>query len=63
MQHGTSLPAGQEQQPEKFTLGLLSDVFKVLAAHGYEQGKDNKVYSRSMTALLALTRAYEGEEL
>jgi Cft2 family RNA processing exonuclease len=57
----SDLTVPAEQAENRFNLGLLSDVFKVLDAHGYSRGKDSKIYADSMTALLALTEAYEGE--
>ena len=51
----------------RFTLGFLHDVTKVLETHGYRPPEDDSgrhvALGRSMTALLALTRAYEGTDV
>lgn len=51
----------------RFTMGLIHDVTEVLEAHGYhlpDTGVSRHVaLGRSVTALLALVRAYEGTDV
>jgi len=51
---------------DRFTLGLLVDVQKVLEAHGYRLPTDEQAryiaLGRSMTALGKLVEAFEGRE-
>jgi hypothetical protein len=44
---------------ERFTFGLIADVFAVLDAHGYQRG-DNAHVGRAVGLLLDLAETYEG---
>ncbi|MQY33118.1 hypothetical protein SRB17_10780 [Streptomyces sp. RB17] len=59
MSDATALPTGQEQQSERFTFGLISDVFAVLNQHGYVRGSNGDV-GKAVGIMMDLVRAYEG---
>lgn len=51
---------------ERFTVGLLYDVTRVLEQHGYQppadETKRGRAIGRAMSALFELVHAYEGQE-
>lgn len=47
--------------PERFTFGLIADVFAALEAHGYQRG-DNAHVGRTVGLLLTLVKTYEGHD-
>jgi hypothetical protein len=49
-----------DQQDERFTLTLVSDLLDVLAAHGYVA--TDRAMGQSLPHVLRLVRAYEGNE-
>lgn len=55
MNQPTSAPEGAE----RFTFGLINDVFTALEQHGYVKGDDRAVGS-AVGVLLRLVSAYEG---
>lgn len=46
---------------ERFTFGLIADVFAALEAHGYRRG-DNAHVGRAVGDLMDLAETYEGRE-
>lgn len=52
---------------ERFTFGLLHDLYAVLEAHGYRRPEDertrNRAAGRSLSILWELVNAYEGDTL
>ncbi len=45
----------------RFTAGLMVDVFAALERHGYQRGKDPKIYADCLVELLHLVEAFEGK--
>jgi hypothetical protein len=46
---------------ERFTFGLIADVFATLTAYGYRRG-DNLHVGRAVGLLMDLTETYEGRD-
>jgi hypothetical protein len=56
----TAPPTGYD---ERFNIGLLYDVFKVLEQHGYQKPEESPgAIGRSLLALGDLVRVFEGGE-